>query len=312
MVPQNFQPCSLQVLGWQVPGSGAHTPGVLPGPPQTEPAAQPPQSSRPPQPSPTLPQRFPPACSHVSFWQLESGGGPHTFATRPPHTWPSAQPPHSKLPPQPLPTRPQNLPPACSHVIGVHEGSGGPPHTLLWPAPPQVKPSGQPPQSRAPPQPSPMRPQYLPPACSHVTCVVQGGASAASRRLGNGAKKESVLASPALEPPRPPLPPAPSSMYPGRVSHPMSDSTTSAATAKACALCRGDGGRNPWRLARELRGGRFDFRLSMCFKLLTANFTSGHAERVAALVRVSCGVCSCSRILKRTADSPETCKRVTL
>src|SRR6266542_893742 len=47
--------------------------------------------------------------------------------------------------------------------------SGAAPHTFAVPPPAQVSGDAQSPQSRSRPHPSPMRPQYVPPTCMHVS-----------------------------------------------------------------------------------------------------------------------------------------------
>src|SRR5665213_3575031 len=53
---------------------------------------------------------------------------------------------------------------------------GSPPHTFATPPPPQVADPAQAPQSRLPPQPSPMLPQYCPPACVQASGTQLAGA----------------------------------------------------------------------------------------------------------------------------------------
>jgi hypothetical protein len=179
-------------------------------PPQVWFAGQPPQSICPPQPLPTMPQYWPLACAHVSGVHApESGGYAQTPGTpAPPHDWFGGQPPQSIRPPQPFPTMPQYCPLACMQLGGVHAPeSGGKPHTLSMPAPPQVSFGGHPPQSILPPQPSPMTPQYLPFAFVQLAAVQP----VLPQRFWMFAAPH---ASPAGQPPQSILPPQPSPTTP--------------------------------------------------------------------------------------------------
>jgi len=109
----------------QVPASGRapHTLGV-PEPPQLSPAGQVPQSSWPPQPSPTVPQYFPPVCWQVMGVQVP-GVALQTFATLAPQVCPAGQVPQFIWPPQPLPTVPQYLPFAGVQLKGLQVPPSG-------------------------------------------------------------------------------------------------------------------------------------------------------------------------------------------
>jgi hypothetical protein len=107
-----------------------------------------PQSKLPPQPSPMVPQYWPPlAAVQVPFVQL---AGMHTLFAL--HTWPEGQSPQGKDPPQPSPTVPQNWLPLLPQVRGMQPAFT---QTLFV----QLVPAAQVPQSKPWPQPSPMVPQ---------------------------------------------------------------------------------------------------------------------------------------------------------
>src|SRR5438105_2875133 len=121
-----------------------------------------------PQPSPTIPQYWPPGCWQMTDSQAAAGGAPPAGgAPAPPLPAPARQPPQSMLLPQPSPILPQYLPPACWQTRGW-QAPPGCPHTPARPPPPQVAAPVQPPQSMVLPQPSPTAPQYWPPGCWQV------------------------------------------------------------------------------------------------------------------------------------------------
>jgi hypothetical protein len=123
----------------------------MPPPPQVQPLWQSPHSRVPPQPSPILPQNWPPVTVQVS--------GTHEALAQTPLVQVSsdAQPPQARLRPQPSPIVPQNLPAELSQVTGVQLG----PPTQIFPS--QVQSPEQAPHSTASPQASPIRPQYWAP-----------------------------------------------------------------------------------------------------------------------------------------------------
>jgi hypothetical protein len=130
---------------------------AVPDPPQLSPDGHWPQSSDPPQPSPTTPQYRPPV--GVQLVKMHELGT--QMLSR--HVWPEGHEPQLSEPPQPLPMVPQYWPPVDGvHVPWVH-ALGGNPHTPVTPAPPQVSGAVQLPHSSNDPQPSPMVPQYWPP-----------------------------------------------------------------------------------------------------------------------------------------------------
>src|SRR5262249_39055563 len=110
-----------------------------------------PQSMVPPQPSPIVPQYWPPpGAVHVPFVQL---AGWQTLARPPPpHTPPSAQAPHWSVPPHPSPIVPQKVSPPRPHVSLLQFG-------LTQTPPVHVVPVGHSPQSIPRPHPSPTLPQ---------------------------------------------------------------------------------------------------------------------------------------------------------
>src|SRR5579859_4280294 len=153
-MPQYLPLACWQLCGVQVPGVAPHTLG-MPAP-HVSPAPQPPQSIRPPQPSPTMPQYLPYIWLHDRrVHPPASGAKPQRFAMpSPPQLCPFGQPPQSIWPPQPSPTMPQYWPFAWLQLVTVQSPeSRAAPHTFGTPLPPQVKPPGQPPQSILPPQP---------------------------------------------------------------------------------------------------------------------------------------------------------------
>src|SRR3954454_23266448 len=127
MVPQYCAPPDWQVSRMQPAGGGAPQIPASPPPPQLCPAGQVPQSMVLPQPSPTSPQYWPFGHWHITDMQPAIGGDPQTPGMRPatgadpqppgmpppPQLWPLGQPPQSRVLPQPSPTTPQYLPPAC-------------------------------------------------------------------------------------------------------------------------------------------------------------------------------------------------------
>jgi hypothetical protein len=119
-----------------------------------------PQSSWPPQPSPTVPQYCPPPAGlQVALVQLVWA---HTLAMPAvPHSLPVGHAPQSSDPPQPLPITPQYRPLERTQLVGFLQvpESVAAPQTLGMPPPPQVRPSVQSPQSSCRPQPSPILPQ---------------------------------------------------------------------------------------------------------------------------------------------------------
>ena len=124
---------------------------------QAVPVGHTPQSSACAQPSPMVPQYWPPANWQVAGVQL---GFPHRLATPdPPQVSFVAQAlPQSIGRPQPSLIAPQYVPPVGEQLRteGVQEGS---PQTFAVTAP-QIWPVGQSPQFWFPPQPSPIAPQY--------------------------------------------------------------------------------------------------------------------------------------------------------
>jgi hypothetical protein len=114
-----------------------------------------PQSRVPPQPSPIVPQYWPPPAGvQEIFWQL---GSPQTPATpRPPHDAGAVQAPQSNIPPQPSPMTPQKRETAALQVKGTQ------PAVTHSPVAVQDCVAAQAPQSMALPQPFPTLPQYLP------------------------------------------------------------------------------------------------------------------------------------------------------
>jgi hypothetical protein len=87
-----------------------------------------------------------------------------------PQASPAGHPPQSILPPQPSPTTPQYLPFAGEQLVCAHAPeSAAAPHTFGVPPPAHERGEVQLPQSRRRPQPSPMRPQYVPPTCAQVS-----------------------------------------------------------------------------------------------------------------------------------------------
>jgi hypothetical protein len=169
MVPQ-YWPVAVvhEVSRVQVAGSGPQTPGVAA--PQTWPAGQLPQVRGRPQPSPMVPQYWPPFAA-VQVMAVQPAPGAQTFATPPPpHTWPVGQAAQLRMPPQPSPMVPQYWPLTGAQVRGV-QPAGVAPQTPGVPPPPQVWPAGQPAQSMVRPQPSPTSPQYLPVGCWQVSAV---------------------------------------------------------------------------------------------------------------------------------------------
>jgi len=75
---------------------------------------------------------------------------------------PPGQAPQSSVPPQPFPMTPQYWPPFCVQLTGVQLAAVAP-QTPVMPPPPQVSAPVQAPQSRMPPHPSPIEPQYWDP-----------------------------------------------------------------------------------------------------------------------------------------------------
>src|SRR5688572_15523821 len=125
---------------------------ALPSPPQAAPSSQAPQSSKPPQPLPIVPQYWPPPSGRHANG-VQPSVVPHTFSRPPPpQVQPPSQPMQSSTPPQPSPITPQNLPPLNSQVSGWQFGGT---HTLFW----HTSPAGHSPQSSESPQPSPTTPQ---------------------------------------------------------------------------------------------------------------------------------------------------------
>src|SRR5262245_30966983 len=106
--PQYWPPIGLQLSRLvQLAAGVPQTPAML-APPQVMGALQPWQSSVPPQPSPILPQYWPPLASAQVIGEQVVG------THRPPRqVWPAAQPPQSSSRPQPSPILPQyaTLPP---------------------------------------------------------------------------------------------------------------------------------------------------------------------------------------------------------
>lgn len=108
------------------------------------------QSRLPPQPSPMVPQYWPPFDAvHVPGVQL---AGTQTLLAL--QTWPDGQAPQGRLPPQPSPTVPQNWLPALPQVSGTQPAATQTLLVQLWPV-------GQSGQVSPCPQPSPMVPQKL-------------------------------------------------------------------------------------------------------------------------------------------------------
>jgi hypothetical protein len=165
----------VQVSGVQLAGD-TQTPADAPVP-HSLPAGQAPQSRVLPQPSPILPQYWPLAGVQVRAVQLPGATPQIPVRPAPPQVCVPAQAPQSRVLPQPSPILPQYWPPVGVQVNAVHDPAGAP-HTLGMPAPPQLWPAGQAPQSRVLPQPSPILPQYWPPAPVHVIGVQVAGLGA--------------------------------------------------------------------------------------------------------------------------------------
>ena len=116
--PSPTMPQYLPFACWQL--VGVHAPEsefapqtfARPAPPQVCPSRHPPQSTEPPQPSPTMPQYLPFACVQLRRVHApESGAKPQRFGMpSPPQLWPAGHPPQSIWPPQPSPTMPQYWP----------------------------------------------------------------------------------------------------------------------------------------------------------------------------------------------------------
>src|SRR5436190_558913 len=144
--PQYWPPIGLQLRRFvQLDAGVPHTPAML-APPQVWGALQLMQSSGPPQPSPIIPQYWPPpAIAQVSGMQPAGTHSP------PLQTWPPAQAPQSSERPQPSPIGPQYLTaPPDWQVIAVQLG---PPMQMPgFVSPPlQVASPGQAPHSSMPP-----------------------------------------------------------------------------------------------------------------------------------------------------------------
>jgi hypothetical protein len=93
--------------------------------------------------------------------QLDGGGAPQTLATPPPQQlWLDGHAPQVTLPPQPSPMVPQYWVLPLTQPWRTQPAGAGVPHTAATPPPPQLVPAGQEPQVKAPPQPSPIVPQY--------------------------------------------------------------------------------------------------------------------------------------------------------
>src|SRR5207237_1295558 len=121
-MPQYWPFACMQLGGVQptVSRAAAQTSG-RPAPPQDKPPGHAPQSMRPPQPLPTMPQYWPFAWTQLGGVQApESGAKPHTLSMpAPPHVCAPGHEPQSILPPQPSPTTPQYWPLACMQLCGV-------------------------------------------------------------------------------------------------------------------------------------------------------------------------------------------------
>src|SRR5580765_2669208 len=104
------------------------------------PFAQAPQLRTPPQPSPMVPQYWPPIGVQVAFTQV---GSLQTLATPAPQVPPFGQVLQSSVPPQPSPIMPQKrIVPVPLQVRGTQPGVAQMPELQVWPA-------GQPAQVRA-------------------------------------------------------------------------------------------------------------------------------------------------------------------
>jgi len=143
----------VQVGGTVVPVVLGQTLGTAAGPPGRVPPQVPigqvvGQFSVPPQPSPIVPQYWPPPASvQVIFLQL---GSPQTLATPwPPQVAGAVQFPQSSDPPQPSPIMPQYREVPTLQVVGTQPGMRQMFDVQTWPF-------GQAPQSSVRPQPSPM------------------------------------------------------------------------------------------------------------------------------------------------------------
>ena len=104
MIPQYWPPLGVQVAPGQV---GEPQELGMPAPPQVWPAGQLlPQSTTPPQPSPSRPQYWPPGSEQVRLGVQPTT--PQTWATPPPpQVWPVGQAPQSICASQPSPITPQ-------------------------------------------------------------------------------------------------------------------------------------------------------------------------------------------------------------
>ena len=126
------------------------------------------QSLEPSQPSPMIPQYWPPAKVQEDFVQL---GFPQISGTLAPQSVPAGQLVLQLVePPHPSPMVPQYVTPAPAQLVLATQA--GAMQICFWAS--QVVPAAQPPQSRACPHPSPTDPQYLPPANVQLVGVQLG------------------------------------------------------------------------------------------------------------------------------------------
>jgi hypothetical protein len=166
-------------LNWQAAAvSGVQVPPpqtlLMPPPPQVVPFGHGwLQLSEPPQPLPTIPQYWPPAGMQVTEVG-QVAGAPQAFGMpAPPQVWPVGQLlPQSTEPPQPSPMTPQNGAPLTEQARFGTQPVGA--HRFETPPPPHAWPVGQPPHASCASQPSPIVPQYWPPAGLQVSFVQFG------------------------------------------------------------------------------------------------------------------------------------------